>query len=202
MSMWINLLSEAGFDLITEDIFPESIDNEHSGRSPDEDNLIIDHWKMMDPFKEVGRGVRRYALLRKRAPELRDLGAVLEPMLDLGFLQRKREQFDWRPSRPFCLAVNSMQDVQSFTPLLQALPRQDVHIVLRRHVLPRSYELLVRAKWERCGLIVHPYERAEDLDLSWMRGGTWLSATESTMWLIHQLGLHAVNHAKLAGLRT
>lgn len=202
LTMWTKIFELTGFELISNDIFPSCTMHHTATPDANQGHYAIQHWRKLNIFKDKNLGEPIYMLFRKNKKPTYDAREELAKLLDINYIYEKRRRAQWSPDLPLCIAINSAQDVLFFTPLLQAVENKSLYIALRMHVLDKCYEMFLITMWRRCGIVVYPYERAEDLNLSWMRGGNWLSATESTMWITHQLGFHATTHAKLAGMKT
>jgi hypothetical protein len=109
-------------------------------------------------------------------------------LLDISYRKIKREQISFSDQRKIFFNFNVPQEWSFFRPILDVLPREKTHFLLRYNPLSDElYAAAVRGFLKRNGIPFTVYEEINDLPWAEIRGNVVLTASESTMDQFHLL---------------
>ncbi len=202
LSAWIRLFEIAGFRLLPASHFAPATGRRISGQNAAD--LLVDRWRAIDLFGDIGEGEPRFLVLEKTAdaPDWVAVSAKTEELLDVAYRREKRRQFPAPENARFLLSLHHIQEFPLLRALLDVLPRHTVRVILRPNFIGDLQRRAIIAFLARNGVCTHVYERAEELPWLELAGSTMISAAESGCAVNHICGLQISALARLHGCRT
>lgn len=202
LQTWASVFEAAGFRLCPASHFVTATSGAATGqRSGD---LLVDRWRLVDPFDDLSQGEPRYLVLEKVRDAL-DWGGVktrIEELLDVAYRREKRRQFPIQPDTQYLLSLHHVQEFAILRPLLDVLPRDAVRVILRRPFFEEDHFRAVSGFLARTGVRTHIYERAEELPWPELTGRIFVTAADSSGAVNHICGLQISALARLHGCRS
>ncbi len=202
VSTWIRVFQAAGLRVLPASHFAPATRRPESHRATTD--LLVDHWRDIDPFVDVHEGEPRYVVFEKTdaAPDWPAVEVEVEALLDVAYRREKRRQFVVPQGTQFVLGLHHIQEFAILRPLLDVLPRHAVQVLLRRHFVDDIHRRAIGGFLARAGVRTHVYERAEDLPWSELAGHIFVAGAESSCATSHIFGLQIAALARLHGCST
>ncbi|WP_299357071.1 hypothetical protein [uncultured Shimia sp.] len=202
IAAWIACFRLAGFEVKTIDVFPEA---QHKPDFPDvEDLQLVHHWMNTDVFEDVEFGEPRYVHFEKvtSAPDLSLLKRDIDAVVDVGYRIEKRKAFEPASAQDFVFALHFSQEWSLIRPFLDVLPRDRVHVLIKRGGLQPLHHRAIISFLTRCNVKTTVFDQVPDLDFAEIAGRTLILGAESTATAAHLSGFELSATARLHGCRT
>jgi hypothetical protein len=202
ISTWLRVFRAAGFRVLPGSHFAST--THHLSSDSGAADSLVDRWRILDPFKDVGEGEPRYLVL-ERMTDVQDWTTVeteIDELLDVAYRLEKRRQFQVSPDLQFLLSLHHVQEFAFLRPLLDVLPRNAVSVVLRPHFIDERCRRAITGFLARTGVRTYVYERAEELPWPELAGRILITAADSACAINHVHGLQISALARLHGCRT
>jgi hypothetical protein len=202
MPAWSRLFELSGFKIVE---ILESESNAAKGEDlPGIEKELIQHWRCAGLFGTAtvssDRASESILLLEKNCENLAESAVhqKINDLLDISFRALKRKQFVFQDPRSIFFNFNVLQEWSFIRPLLDVVPRDKCHFLIRQDQSTDTRALLaIKGFLQRNSISHTTYEQISELPWQKMRGNLVMSASESTM----DNALHVSSHLLTANAR-
>jgi hypothetical protein len=178
-STWQKLIEQSGFTLIK--MLDPVLDDETLA------SALSRHWQNSGLGNLSDALDERMMLFEKRVDHV-SANIREADLLDISYREIKREQITFSDQQKIYFNFNVPQEWSFFRPILDVLPREKAHFLLRYNPLSDElYAAAVRGFLKRNGIAFTVYEEISELPWAEIRGNVVLTASESTMDQFHLL---------------
>jgi hypothetical protein len=189
---WQKIIEQCGFQFI------EILDGGLDENLQSSDNRLSRHWKNSGVGDLDQAASESLMLFEKTSQPKGDFRQNLSELLDIDYREVKRDQLTYTDPRQVFFNFNVPQEWSFFRPLLDVIPRNKVHFLIRYN--PFTDELFaaaVRGFLKRNGLQFTIFESIEELPWTDISGNVMITASESTMDQFHMIGHEVTANARL-----